>query len=108
MIRVWFIFLNTESFSSDCQDDPTLKCWYYDDTQCRGVYEAFAREHCPLRCGYCPGKDPLSRRGHYDCIIYAVVREYGERGRGWGYGYIGISFAIVREELQNLGLCLAL
>nr|XP_022335628.1 integumentary mucin C.1-like [Crassostrea virginica] len=55
---------------NDCQDDPTLKCWYYDDTQCRGVYEAFAREHCPLRCGYCPGKAPPCVDNIPDCADY--------------------------------------
>ncbi|XP_062602546.1 integumentary mucin C.1-like [Saccostrea cucullata] len=55
---------------NDCQDDPTLKCWYYDDSQCKGVYEPFARLHCPLRCGYCPGKTPPCVDNIPDCADY--------------------------------------
>lgn len=54
----------------DCQDDPTLKCWYYEDFQCKGVYEAFARSHCPLRCGYCPGESAPCEDKNPDCAEF--------------------------------------
>ncbi|XP_048769081.1 uncharacterized protein LOC125675464 [Ostrea edulis] len=41
-----------------CKDAPDLNCWRYIDEKCIGAYEAWAREHCPYRCGYCPNKPP--------------------------------------------------
>jgi len=38
----------------DCDDD--RDCWTRPDEDCFGIYEPWSRVHCPLRCGFCPGK----------------------------------------------------
>ncbi|XP_061173322.1 uncharacterized protein LOC133182493 [Saccostrea echinata] len=48
--------VSTTDISSWCFDHaPSGSCWYYEDAQCTGIYESWARKYCPHRCGYCPG-----------------------------------------------------
>lgn len=37
-----------------CTDKLGRDCFKYTDDQCVGKYAPWAREHCALRCGYCP------------------------------------------------------
>ncbi|KAK7485915.1 hypothetical protein BaRGS_00022910, partial [Batillaria attramentaria] len=41
----------------DCRDTVD-DCWSKPDSDCFGIYEPWSRAHCPLRCGFCPGKLP--------------------------------------------------
>nr|XP_022332687.1 uncharacterized protein LOC111130198 isoform X2 [Crassostrea virginica] len=40
--------------STDCHDKLGRDCFKYTDEQCVGKYAPWAKEHCALRCGYCP------------------------------------------------------
>ncbi|GFN88192.1 hypothetical protein PoB_001469800 [Plakobranchus ocellatus] len=44
---------NSSSSSSSCHDD--TGCSSYASSVC-SVYQEWAREHCPNRCGYCAGR----------------------------------------------------
>nr|XP_022335290.1 uncharacterized protein LOC111131847 [Crassostrea virginica] len=58
--------------STDCHDKLGRDCFKYTDEQCVGKYAPCAKEHCALRCGYCPHKLPC-----VDQITYCD--EYEER-----------------------------
>ncbi|KAL8615546.1 hypothetical protein ACOMHN_016123 [Nucella lapillus] len=46
------------STAADCEDDPNGDCWSRPDADCFEIYEPWSHVHCPLRCGFCPGKLP--------------------------------------------------
>ncbi|XP_062578073.1 uncharacterized protein LOC134239958 [Saccostrea cucullata] len=56
----------------ECHDKLGRDCFKYSDDQCVGKYALWAKEHCALRCGYCPQKLPC-----VDQITYCD--EYEER-----------------------------
>lgn len=64
---------NTGSSSSAngtvCKDTVDY-CWTEPDSNCFGIYEPWARGHCPFRCGFCPEKpkceDKLDYCSQYD------------------------------------------
>ncbi|XP_045200329.2 uncharacterized protein LOC123554320 isoform X2 [Mercenaria mercenaria] len=56
--------------ASDCQD-MIPGCEYYEEVVCRGIYEPWARAHCPLRCGYCGYTAPCVDKLTY-CDAYEL------------------------------------
>eukprot|EP00105_Crassostrea_gigas_P000381 XP_011412164.1 PREDICTED: uncharacterized protein LOC105317273 isoform X1 [Crassostrea gigas] len=51
--------------TQECHDKLGRNCFKYTDDQCVGKYAPWAREHCALRCGYCPQKLPCVDRITY-------------------------------------------
>lgn len=44
------------AFLFEVCEDKRNDCFYYDNAKCIGIYAAWAKQHCPHRCGYCQDK----------------------------------------------------